>query len=449
MCMNKIIGLLLVLLVALPASAAVTVIGTLGIGSVSEVVGTGDPSVAPGLAAPTGSIYTNTSTGSTYRKFGATATDWTLNLDSSASSGSFPTLNQNTTGTASNITASSNTSLTSLANLATVGTISSGTWSGTAVALNKGGTGQTTKAAAFDALSPMTTGGQIIYGGASGTGTALANGSSGQVLTSAGGTTAPSWTTIVTSSSTVLSKTGNYTIVSGDGTILCDASGGSFTITLPSVGSVTSQKFTIKRTDNTIANQVTITGTIDGASDWKLYTVGETLEIQSNGTIFSAVDHVTETPFASAAATTITATTTNPTKGNSPTVDTIRWRRHGNVAEIVMSYKNSTATGSAVGSGDYLYALPTGLTADTTDISLYTTVLGTASPQATNILGPATIGTGSSTGIGISSLFDSTHFRLISYSGAVGASGSANFALNNSGAAYQTQFSIPISGWKP
>ena len=41
-----------------------------------------------------------------------------------------PTLNQNTTGTAANITATSNTSLTSLANLVTVGTITSGTWSG-------------------------------------------------------------------------------------------------------------------------------------------------------------------------------------------------------------------------------------------------------------------------------------------------------------------------------
>lgn len=41
-----------------------------------------------------------------------------------------PTLNQNTTGTAANITASSNTTLTSLANLVTVGTITSGTWSG-------------------------------------------------------------------------------------------------------------------------------------------------------------------------------------------------------------------------------------------------------------------------------------------------------------------------------
>ena len=44
----------------------------------------------------------------------------------------------------------------------------------TTVALNKGGTGQTTKGPAFNALSPMTTLGDIIYGGASGTGTALA-----------------------------------------------------------------------------------------------------------------------------------------------------------------------------------------------------------------------------------------------------------------------------------
>lgn len=62
------------------------------------------------------------------------------------------------------------------------------------VAIANGGTGQTTKAPAFDALSPMTTGGDIIYGGASGTGTRLANGSAGQVLTSNGTTAAPSWT---------------------------------------------------------------------------------------------------------------------------------------------------------------------------------------------------------------------------------------------------------------
>jgi hypothetical protein len=75
-----------------------------------------------------------------------------------------------------------------------------GTHTGTTLSLGVnsiagGGTGQTTKSSAFDALSPMTTGGDIVYGGASGTGTRLANGSSGQVLTSAGGTAAPTWAT--------------------------------------------------------------------------------------------------------------------------------------------------------------------------------------------------------------------------------------------------------------
>ncbi len=53
-----------------------------------------------------------------------------------------------------------------------------------------GGTGQTAKTAAFDALSPMTNAGDVIYGGASGTGTRLAAGTTSQVFV--GGTT-PSW----------------------------------------------------------------------------------------------------------------------------------------------------------------------------------------------------------------------------------------------------------------
>lgn len=59
------------------------------------------------------------------------------------------------------------------------------------LALSLGGTGQTTKAAAFDALSPMIASGDIIYGGTAGTGTRLAKGSDGQVLTLTSGL--PSW----------------------------------------------------------------------------------------------------------------------------------------------------------------------------------------------------------------------------------------------------------------
>lgn len=61
------------------------------------------------------------------------------------------------------------------------------------LAIAHGGTGQTSKAPAFDALQPMSAPGDVIYGGASGTGTRLPKGGDGQVLTLASGL--PSWAT--------------------------------------------------------------------------------------------------------------------------------------------------------------------------------------------------------------------------------------------------------------
>lgn len=60
--------------------------------------------------------------------------------------------NATTATTAGNITATINTTLTSLANLATVGTITSGTWSATEIAIAKGGTGATTASGALTNL---------------------------------------------------------------------------------------------------------------------------------------------------------------------------------------------------------------------------------------------------------------------------------------------------------
>lgn len=78
-----------------------------------------------------------------------------------------------------------------------------------------GGTGQTTKAAAFDALSPMTTLGDIIYGGASGTGTRLANGTTGQFL-KATTSAAPSWASFTAPTvQKFTSGSGTYTTPAG------------------------------------------------------------------------------------------------------------------------------------------------------------------------------------------------------------------------------------------
>jgi hypothetical protein len=76
-------------------------------------------------------------------------TDYLTPTGSAASLTNFPIFNQNTTGnaatatTAGNITATTNTTLTSLSSLTTVGTITNGVWSGTTVAVEKGGTGLT------------------------------------------------------------------------------------------------------------------------------------------------------------------------------------------------------------------------------------------------------------------------------------------------------------------
>ena len=136
--------------------------------------------------------------------------------------------------------------------LTSVGTIATGTWNGTTIAIANGGTGATTKTAAFDALSPMTTAGDIIYGGTSGTGTRLAKGSDGQVLTLASGV--PTWTSGV---STITSKTASYTLTTSDNYVIA-SSGSGITFTLPTAAGNTGKEFTIK---NISSSNVTIATT--------------------------------------------------------------------------------------------------------------------------------------------------------------------------------------------
>ena len=110
-----------------------------------------------------------------------------------------PTLNQNTTGTAGGLSVT--------------------------LAIGSGGTGQTTAAAAFNALSPITNVGDLILGTATNTAGRLAVGTNGYVLTS-NGTTA-TWAAPTTGGGTVtsvgLALPGQFTIsnspVTGSGTL--------------------------------------------------------------------------------------------------------------------------------------------------------------------------------------------------------------------------------------
>ena len=112
-------------------------------------------------------------------------------------SGDIPNNAANTTGTAANITATSNSTLTTLSALSLPTSQLTGS-----ISIANGGTGQTTAATAFNALSPMTTLGDTIYGGTSGAGTRLAGNTTAtrQFLAQTGTGTvsaAPAWGALV------------------------------------------------------------------------------------------------------------------------------------------------------------------------------------------------------------------------------------------------------------
>lgn len=114
-------------------------------------------------------------------------------------------------------------------NITTLGTISTGTWSASTIAINKGGTGQTAKTAAFDALSPLTTQGDVIYHNGTNN-VRLGAGSANNVLLSGGAGANPAWSSGTFSGSSSGTNTGDQTIsltgdVTGSGT-------GSFATTI-------------------------------------------------------------------------------------------------------------------------------------------------------------------------------------------------------------------------
>ncbi len=132
-----------------------------------------------------------------------------------------PTLNQNTTGTASNVTGT--------------------------VAIANGGTGQTTASAAFNALSPVTSTGDLIIGNGANSSTRLPIGANNYVLTS-NGTTAV-WALATGSGATITNDTTTATNVYP--TFAAATSGALSTIYTsnakylykPSTGELTSEHF--------------------------------------------------------------------------------------------------------------------------------------------------------------------------------------------------------------
>lgn len=212
---------------AITASAALTALGAYpssnpngyGTGSVTSVAGTGTVSglTLTGTVTTTGNLTLGGTLAVTASNFASQVANAVLIAPNGAAgvptfrtllAADIPTLNQNTTGTAANITATSNSTLTTLSALSLPGSQVSGNIGGSAanvtgvVAIANGGT---------NATATPTAGG-ITYG----TGTAYAftaAGTAGQVLTS-NGTSAPTWST-VSGSGTVTSITAGTGLTGG------------------------------------------------------------------------------------------------------------------------------------------------------------------------------------------------------------------------------------------
>jgi hypothetical protein len=147
---------------------------------------------------------------------------------------------------------------------------------------------------------------------------------------------------------------------------------------------------------------------------------------------------------------TIGAVTTPPTKPTSMTQDTVFWERQGDMGYFKYFYRNAASAGSAAGSGAYLYSLPTGLSFNTTFVTVNT------SGTTTDDEAWRGWGVGGLTSDGVSHSqsvwmvpYSATQFRIL-VSNAAAATffiGSGNLPTTTANFGFELEFTVPIAGW--
>jgi hypothetical protein len=239
--------------------------------------GAGDV-VGPGASTDNGFVRFDGTTGKLIKNSAATI----VNADVSASAAiAYSKLNLSASIVNADISGSAAIAASKLVgtDIATVGTITTGTWSATTVAVNKGGTGQTSY-----------TDGQLLIGNTTGntlakaTLTAGANISitngNGSISIAASSTSIPAWTYVSQSSTLNPAVAGRYYVLSG----------ASFNVTLPAASGVTAgQGFYFEHGGTSLTQVYTFltTGgdTIGGiaSGSYAFYTAGEAFYLISNG----------------------------------------------------------------------------------------------------------------------------------------------------------------------
>lgn len=239
----------------------------------------------------------------------------------------------------------------------------------------------------------------------------------------------------------ITSKTANYTATTSDKIILCDSSGGTFTITLFAASGNSGKELIIKKTDSSLT-AVTIDGngseTIDGSTTTTLNTKDECIRIVCDGTNWFSIER--KIPgYQNTYSPTITATS-NPSKASSPDADLAVWSRNGKNMIFKYIYQHTNNAGSAAGSGEYAFSMPSGLTIDTSYIGVSSggEVLGSAQVQYGSTLYTAEVTYRGST----------SDFGIIGNNGGTGfLVGASSTPLNGSTIIYACTAIIPITGW--
>ena len=186
------------------AASTTTIAGTLTMGSTAAMTNAGLVSVAnqsgiTGVGTISSGTWEGTTVAVAQGGTGATSLSNLITLESHTTGDYVQNITAGTGLTSSGATSGENIAHSlsvdaSQTQITAVGTIATGVWEATDVAVLHGGTGASTATAGFDALSPMTTQGDILYGGSSGTVTRLAAGSDNQTLMMNG--TSPNWETV-------------------------------------------------------------------------------------------------------------------------------------------------------------------------------------------------------------------------------------------------------------
>lgn len=204
--------------------------------------------------------------------------------------------------------------------IVTVGVVTSGTWQGSAVGISYGGTGQTSKSAAYNALTPITTLGDIVYGDGANSATRLAGNTttSKRFLTQTGNGTAsaaPGWNAIV------------------DGDVPSALTGKTYnglTLTALATGFTVAGGTTAKTLQ--VNNNLTLSGTD-----------GSTLNIGAGGTLNTGA-YALISNYATLSSPTFTGTPVAPTAA----VDTNTTQIATTAYVVGQSYLKATSTGSNV-----------------------------------------------------------------------------------------------------